>query len=114
MSIPRRLARFLDPRMPCATEAKLDAAASRGAGTSPGPRDAFVKPVIVSIRGRIVVAVIPSSGSVDIDRLQLCLGTPDVRLAAESEFRHLVTDCDAGPWPMTRSLSGIAVHIMEN
>ena len=111
MSIPRRLARFLDPRIPYATEVELDAAGSRGAGSSSRPCDAFVKPVIMSVDGRIVMAVIPFSESVDIDRLQQCLGTPDVHLAAQSEFRHLVTDCDAGAMPIFGSIYGIPVLV---
>jgi len=111
MSIPGRLARFLDSRIPYATEVELDAAGSRGTRSPSRPCDAFVKPVIMSVDGRIVMAVIPLAESVDVDRLRMCLGTPNVHLAAESEFRHLVPDCDAGAMPIFGSMYGIPVLV---
>src|SRR5512143_84337 len=78
MSIPDSLAQFLDPRIPYATEVEMEAAGSRGTRPSPRPCDAFVKPVMMSVDGRIVMAVVPLGESIDIERLQKCLGTPDV------------------------------------
>ena len=57
------------------------------------------------------MAVIPLAESVDIDRLRKCLGTHNVHLAAESEFRHLVPDCDAGAMPIFGSMYGIPVLV---
>lgn len=111
MSIPDSLARFLDPRIPYATEVEMEAAGSRGMRPSSTPCDAFVKPVIMSVDGRIVMAVVPSGETVDIERLQECLGTPDIHLAADSEFRHLVPDCDAGAMPIFGSVYGIPVLV---
>ncbi len=111
MSIPDSLARFLDPRIPYATEAEIEAAGPRGSQGPSRPCDAFVKSVIVSIDGKIVMTVVPAAESVDISRLCKCLGTSDIHLAAESEYRHLVNDCEAGSMPIFGSIYGIPVLV---
>lgn len=108
MSIPDKLVRFLDSSIPYATELDVEATGTRG---TQAPCDAFVKSVILSVNGKIIMAVVPATESVDIGQLQKCLGTRDVHLAAESEFRHLFSDCDLEAMPIFGSVYGVPVLV---
>lgn len=108
MSIPDKLARFLDSSIPYATELDVETTGIRG---TQAPCDGFVKSVILSVNGRIIMAVVPAAESVDINQLQKCLGTRDVHLAAESEFRHLFSDCEPEAMPIFGSVYGVPVLV---
>ncbi len=115
MSIPARLARFLDERhIPYKSEAHAEvftarqaAEASRIAGT------AFAKTVLVNVDGALRMAVVAATERVDLRRLQECLGAKKVRLASEAEFAPAFPDCDLGAMPIFGSVYGIPVLVAK-
>lgn len=112
MSIPQRLEQFLEHRIPYETETNDESFKSReAAGTIRKACEAIAKPVFVNVDGNIAMVVVPAAESVDLPRLRKCLGAARVRLAAESEFRHLFSDCDDGAMPIFGSVYGTPVLI---
>jgi len=112
MSIPEKLARFLDHRIPYVTETNDKTFQPQEATQALcGAREAFAKPVIVNVDGRIVMAVVPATEGVDLKRLRACLGAARVRLAMEWEFRHLFSDCEDGAMPIFGSVYGVPVLV---
>ncbi len=112
MSIPQKLARFLERRIPFLTKTHPEAFhALQAAEASHVPGQAFAKPVILNADGKICMAVVPATEHVDLQRLGKCLGAAKVRLAKEAEFSHLFPDCDARAIPIFGSPYGVPVLI---
>jgi len=71
----------------------------------------MAKVVIVKDRNRFVMAVLPASWRLDLRKLKEVLGSPDVRLAAESEFKALFPDCAPGAEPPFGNLYKLDVYV---
>ena len=63
------------------------------------PGKALVKAVIVDVGGTDVMAVLPSNRTVDLLKLSTALGTDNVRIEEEKEFKDLFGDCETGAIP---------------
>ena len=63
------------------------------------PGRELAKTVIVKLDGKIAMAVLPASYSVDLDRLAEVAGAQRAELATEQEFKSLFPGCDAGAMP---------------
>lgn len=113
MSIPQKLARFLEDRkIPYKTETHPEAfTAQQAAQASHVPGRSFAKSVIVNVDGEIWMAVVPATERVDLRRMQACLGAKKVRLASEAEFAPRFGDCDIGAMPVFGSLYDIPVLV---
>jgi Ala-tRNA(Pro) deacylase len=113
MSIPEKLARLLiDRKIPYKVVSHPEAfTAQRVAHATRVPVRAFAKSVIVSVDGKICMAVVPATERVDLARMQGSLGAKKARLATESEFSPLFSDCDLGAMPIFGSLYGIPVLV---
>ena len=113
MSIPGKLARFLDERkIPYKADTHPEVyTAQQAAQASRVPGRAFAKPVLVNVDGTLRMAVLAATERVDLRRLQECLGAKKVRLAAEAEFAPVFPDCDVGAMPIFGSLYGIPVLV---
>lgn len=111
MSIPQRLARLLDERrIPHRATTHSEAFTARKAAQAARvPGRSFAKAVIVSVDGKLWMAVLPSTERVDLPRLKECLEARKARLATESEFASLFPDCDIGAMPIFGSLYGVPV-----
>jgi Ala-tRNA(Pro) deacylase len=120
MSIPEKLARFLEERkIPFKVTAHPEAfTAQQSAQAAHVPGRAFAKSVMVSVDGKIWNAVVPATERVDLAWVQKCLGAKKARLASEAEFSPLFSDCDLGAMPIFGSLYGVPVlvsqELMEN
>ena len=53
----------------------------------------FVKTVMIKIKGKMAMAVLPASLNIVFDQLDEVLETEDVQLATEEEFKDLFPDC---------------------
>ena len=115
MSIPARLARFLDERrIPYKAEAHPEVFTARQAAeASHVPGTAFAKAVLVNVDGTLRMAVVAATERVDLRRLQECLGAKKVRLASEAEFAPAFPDCDIGAMPVFGSAYGIPVLVAK-
>ena len=57
------------------------------------------KPVILMADDRFVMAVVPATKHVDLDKARLALECDTVRLATEEEFAPAFADCESGAEP---------------
>ncbi len=67
----------------------------------------LAKTVMVKAGGGFVMAVLPASRRLDIERLKEALAEKDVRLAEESEFKGFFPDCEPGAEPPFGNLYGM-------
>jgi Ala-tRNA(Pro) deacylase len=58
-----------------------------------------------------ILAVVPASSLVDVDRLRTVTGAREVRLASEREFEVLFPDCETGAMPPLGPLYGQQVFV---
>ena len=71
----------------------------------------LAKTVMVTIDGRMAMAVLPASQKVDLNLLKRAAGAEAVELASETEFKSLFPDCEAGAMPPFGNLYGMAVFV---
>lgn len=71
----------------------------------------FAKTVIVRIDGVLAMVVLPASRRLLLADLREMLGTDDVRLATELEFRDAFPDCELGAMPPFGNLYGMRVYV---
>ena len=74
----------------------------------------LAKTVIVKLDGKVAMAVIPASFSLDFSLLREAAGGASVELASESEFRDCFPDCETGAMPPFGNLYGIDVFVAES
>jgi Ala-tRNA(Pro) deacylase len=68
----------------------------------------FAKTVVLKQDGQYVLAVVPASESIDLDRFRRAFGQ-SLDLAAEREFARLFPDCETGAMPPLGGLFGLPV-----
>lgn len=73
----------------------------------------LAKVVIVKAGEQWVMCVLPAHELVDIGRLETILGSKQVRLATEEEFKALFPDCEVGAMPPFGNLYDIPVYLDE-
>ncbi|MCW5963496.1 MAG: YbaK/EbsC family protein [Bryobacterales bacterium] len=71
----------------------------------------LAKTVIVKLDGKMAMAVLPASFSLDLSLLREAAGGANVALAAEAEFRDLFPGCETGAMPPFGSLYGMDVFV---
>jgi Ala-tRNA(Pro) deacylase len=113
MPIPRHISEFLDTHRvsyqswhhPLSYTAQGTAHAQHISGKE------LAKVVMVMADGRLVMAVLPGSHRLDLDRFGTILGSGPARLATEEEFGHVFPDCEVGAMPPFGNLYDIEVWI---
>jgi len=75
------------------------------------PGKQLAKVVIVRLKDRFVMTVLPATHKVDFSKLRSVLGVDDVRLATEEEFRDLFPGCETGAMPPFGNLYGLPVYV---
>jgi len=73
----------------------------------------FAKTVIIIVNGKMAMAVLPASYQVDFDMIQDVLGTKNVTLASEAEFKYRFPDCELGAMPPFGNLYDMEVLVAE-
>jgi Ala-tRNA(Pro) deacylase len=71
----------------------------------------IAKTVMIKIDGRLCMAVIPASGSLDTRALKEASGAKEVRLATEPEFKDNFPDCEVGAMPPFGNLYNMDVFV---
>jgi Ala-tRNA(Pro) deacylase len=71
----------------------------------------LAKTVIVSINGKMAMAVLPATRQLDFELLRELCGTRDIELAGEDEFSGLFPECEIGAMPPFGNLYGIDVYV---
>jgi len=77
------------------------------------PARQVAKTVMVKIDGRMAMAVLPAAYKIDFDLLKATVGTRDVELATEEEFKMLFPECAVGAMPPFGNLYGMDVYVAE-
>ena len=70
------------------------------------PGKELAKTVILKVKGELAMAILPASFKVDFDQMKEALGTQEIELAAEEEFKYLFFGlrswCHAAFWQFIR------------
>lgn len=74
----------------------------------------LAKTVIVTLDGKMAMAVLPANYAVDLDLLQLEAGAGDAELASEEEFAPLFPGCEPGAMPPFGNLYGMKVYVEQS
>ncbi|MCP4580200.1 MAG: YbaK/EbsC family protein [candidate division Zixibacteria bacterium] len=77
------------------------------------PGKEMAKTVIVKVDGKLAMAVLPASYSVNFDLLKRTVGALNIELATEREFKDVFPDCDIGAMPPFGNLYNIDVYASE-
>ncbi len=85
--------------------------AARMAETVHVPGRTVAKGVLVRAGGSFVLAVLPSTHRIDLDRLGTILGVEDVRIATEPEVMTIFHDCERGALPPFGRIYGLSTIV---
>ncbi len=69
------------------------------------------KTVVLKINGKLAFAALPASYKIDFDMLKKSLGTEDVRLANEQEFKDKYLNCEVGAMPPFGNLFNCETYV---
>lgn len=75
------------------------------------PGKELAKTVIVKVGDGFGMVVLPASEKINFERLKSVVGSNDVRLAEENEFKGLFPDCEVGAMPPFGNLYSIPVYV---
>jgi len=71
----------------------------------------LAKTVMVTLDGRMAMAVVPASRKVNFDLLRAASGAESVQLAGEQAFRDMFPGCEVGAMPPFGNLYGMDVYV---
>ena len=77
------------------------------------PGKELAKTVIVKVDGELTMVVLPASEKVRLNHLRQTLGTENVELASEDEFKGAFPDCETGAMPPFGNLYGMNVFVAQ-
>ena len=70
----------------------------------------MAKVVMVKVDEKDAMVVLPSNRVVDLFKLSTALGTQDVRVEEEKEFKDLFPDCETGAMPPLGKIYGVPCY----
>ncbi len=73
----------------------------------------FAKTVMVKIDGKMAMAVLPATYSIDLNLFKDSLCAKSVELAHENEFEDLFPECETGAMPPFGNLYGMEVYVCD-
>jgi Ala-tRNA(Pro) deacylase len=116
MPIPANISKFLDSQH-ITYQSFTHARSYTAQGTAQaqhlsGKRLAKVVIVVVDDKN-LIMAVVPASCRVDLERLGLLLHTNRIRLASEDEFKDAFPDCELGAMPPLGNIYHLDVWVDE-
>ena len=77
------------------------------------PGGELAKTVIVTIDGKLAMAVLPASYKLDFEKLKRAAGKGDVLLASEEDFADMFPGCEVGAMPPFGNLYGMQTYVAE-
>ena len=78
------------------------------------PGKELAKTVMVRIDDTMAMAVLPASYKVDFDLLKDVIGSTNIELASEREFKDLFPECEIGAMPPFGNLYDMDVYVAES
>ncbi len=113
MAIPRQISEFLDSQQVwyqyCTHSPAYTAQGLAHVQHVSGKE--LAKVVMVVVDGRMVMAVLPASHRIEIERLAELLHAHSIRVAGEEEFQGLFPDCELGAMPPFGNLYNMDVWV---
>jgi len=73
----------------------------------------LAKTVIVTLDGKMAMAVVPASRKVGFDSLREAAGADSVQLASEQAFRDMFPGCEVGAMPPFGNLYDLDVYVSK-
>jgi Ala-tRNA(Pro) deacylase len=73
----------------------------------------LAKTVMVTLDGKMAMAVLPASRKVDFDLLRKTAGADSSQLASEQAFRDMFPGCEVGAMPPFGNLYNMAVYVSK-
>ncbi len=73
----------------------------------------LAKTVMVTLDGKMAMAVVPASRKVGFDLLREAAGANSVQLASEQAFRDMFPGCEVGAMPPFGNLYGMDVYVSK-
>ena len=73
----------------------------------------LAKTVMVTLDGRMAMAVLPASRKISFDLLRAASGAEDAQLAGERAFGDLFPGCEVGAMPPFGNLYGMEVYVSK-
>jgi Ala-tRNA(Pro) deacylase len=73
----------------------------------------LAKTVMVTLDGKMAMAVVPASRKVGFDMLQAAAGARSAQLAGEQAFRDMFPGCEVGAMPPFGNLYGMEVYVSK-
>ena len=116
MSVSAKLVEFLDQKhIPYVTQPHPRAyTAQETAAAVHVPGWEVAKTVIVRADGQFMMAVVPATRRIDLDRLRVAVGASQIRLATEVEFGDLFPECETGAMPPFGNLYHVPVVVDDS
>jgi Ala-tRNA(Pro) deacylase len=74
----------------------------------------MAKTVVIEVKGRLAMAVLPANQKVSLDELREITGIEHVTCAAEDKFQDRFPDCEIGAMPPFGNLYGMDVFAAES
>ena len=113
MTILRKLREYLDEK-----KVRYEVSSHREAFTAQDiaaalhvPGQKLAKVVMIKSGERFLMAVLPATWKIDMEKMKKVLKNTDVRLATESEFKDLFPACDVGAMPPFGNLYNLDVYV---
>ena len=78
------------------------------------PGKELAKTVIITIKGKLAMAVLPASFKINFEGLKKALKEKDIRMASESEFADQFADCEVGAMPPFGNLYDMDVFVAKS
>ena len=113
MAIPRSIERFLGEQhvLYSVLHHRTAFTAQEEAAVAHVPGRHWAKCVMCFADGQPILAVVPATARVDVDRLKSVAHAHEIRLASEREFEGLYPDCETGAMPPLGPLYGQPVFV---
>jgi Ala-tRNA(Pro) deacylase len=73
----------------------------------------MAKTVMITLNGKMAMAVLPASRKIGFDLLQAASGTENVQLAGERAFCDIFPGCEVGAMPPFGNLYGMDVYVSK-
>lgn len=78
------------------------------------PGKELAKTVMVKIGDEMAMVVVPAPAHVNLEHLKAAVGSDDVELAHESEFKDKFPDCEVGAMPPFGNLYELKVFVSQS
>jgi len=78
------------------------------------PPSEVAKVVVLRSGERFLLAVVPATRHLDVERLRTLVGDPQLRMAAETEFADAFPECELGAIPPIGELFDVAVWVDDS